>query len=588
MHHSHEHAADAWLDWPDNGTDILPHQINAQAAEPDTRVFVLIDEDSNDSSNDMGSNSSTSGGRVDGLICCQRRGRGMFVWGVRVREAAQRRGHALRLLAAAEAHARRTPGVEALLSTTIAANTAMSQAFPRLGYLLVRQLHLWPAWSVALDLHERRRSGAAPPDATLLSLLPGARAAVSSPEADALLPHWRRCGGTDELHAALMQLRRHRQSAGAEGSSSPGCAPSALHDWLPGEYAVHAACSPAVEQSVRRGDVWLLLLRELPELGAPAQERSPLHVARAAHAAAAEAAAAERHGAALIINRRDGYRGIPYAGIVASSAPALAVAVRQAAKIEPGVLKLYVDAPVDPSAFPLFAAGGGGAGGAPGGGAGSVADGGAHDCLVFAKPLLPPHPRCPPRSRSSLPARVANTTAAIAPVAADLAAAYLSGGANASSATRVVGDALAEPGECFLGTGALATALKATAACANATALADFLRATTSPTPPALNTSLNATGPPPTQQQIIDTANNGSTSDIIALAQASVAAMVAGQTAQQVQTLAGALDATGCLTGPVANKILPAIYTTLIEKFNYDVFAASVVCPGSRGFFINK
>lgn len=210
-----------------------------------------------------------------------------------------------------------------------------------------------------------------------------------------------------------------------------------------------------------------------------------------------------------------------------------------------------------------------------------------------------------PTKEQILSASQANTTAAIAPVAADLAAAYLSGGANASSATRVVGDALAEPGECFLGTvtnntlpvtwnalqGALATALKATAACANATALADFLRATTSPTPPALNTvgqSLNATGPPPTQQQIIDTANNGSTSDIIALAQASVAAMVAGQTAQQVQTLAGALDATGCLTGPVANKILPAIYTTLIEKFNYDVFAASVVCPGSRGFFINN
>eukprot|EP00887_Chlorella_sp_A99_P006509 scaffold3.g6509.t1 len=48
--------------------------------------------------------------------------------------------------------------------------------------------------------------------------------------------------------------------------------------------------------------------------------------------------------------------------------------------------------------------------------------------------------------------------------------------------------------------------------------------------------------------------------------------------AQIQQVWAAALDATGCLAGPVAKRAMPAVVTALAEGFFFDAFAASQVC----------
>eukprot|EP00887_Chlorella_sp_A99_P000219 scaffold13.g219.t1 len=211
-----------------------------------------------------------------------------------------------------------------------------------------------------------------------------------------------------------------------------------------------------------------------------------------------------------------------------------------------------------------------------------------------------PPPGGPVTSQDILSVSAQNDTSAIAPLAARIASAYLAGGAQQKDVVTAMGDALAAPGECYQGSvannslpiiynalqTAWAEAVKNASSCAKNTPLADFLTATLPPVDRNISytgASLNATGPPPTSQQIQQQA----TADATALAQAAVAAVVAGQAQAQAQAWGAALDATSCLSGPVA-KALTASYSALIDSFTYAIFNASSVCPTSRGFIIGN
>ena len=329
--------------FPDNGTDTLPERIDKQAAEPGVRVLALSD---------------TEDDRLDGLICCHQQTAAVcFILGLRVREESRGRGHAARLLRAAEKHARAV-GVAALLSCTISDNPAMAErVFPRAGWRHARRLHLFPSWPTALRVHEQlqhvngsgdRSSSSGSVATSLLTLLPAAAAAVGTPAADALMPGWRRCESAEQLRALLLELRAPQRQAGCAG---PAADPDALHDWLPGEYHTHAAHSATIDRAISDGDVWLL------QRGTGGSNSGS--------------------GAALWVQRQGAYRGTAFAGVVAGSSAALAAAARQAAALEPRVCKLYIDClhcrADDIAAEPLFS---------------SVGAEEVHDCLVFAKPLL--------------------------------------------------------------------------------------------------------------------------------------------------------------------------------------------------------
>ena len=164
----------------------------------------------------------------------------MFVWGARVRPEARRQGHAQRLLQAVEQHARETGGIVALLSTTIAANTAMTDVlFPRLGWQRLCRLDLWPSWALAVQLHGLLGGGGAPAGSTMLSLLPAAKSAASCQAAAELVPRWQRCSDARQLRGLLLRLRQQRAAAEASMAGDPCAAsqPEVFLDWLPGEYA---------------------------------------------------------------------------------------------------------------------------------------------------------------------------------------------------------------------------------------------------------------------------------------------------------------------------------------------------------------
>lgn len=62
----------------DGGNDALPYEINEQARDPSTRVFVCADAEED---------------RLQALMACQVRGQVLWLWGARTRE--ERRGQGL-------------------------------------------------------------------------------------------------------------------------------------------------------------------------------------------------------------------------------------------------------------------------------------------------------------------------------------------------------------------------------------------------------------------------------------------------------------------------------------------------------------
>ena len=224
----------------DGGHDTLPNTLAARAAEPGTHVLAA----------------ESGEGRLDALLCMQRRGDALWLWGARTREQARGQGLAQLLLVHAERHAEAT-GVTVLLSTTIQANPAMVHVFQKLGYQHQKRVHCWPAWEV----HNFSRAARGlqplplPPEQQAAPGAPGtalaeAAAAAASP---GWAPSWRVCVYPEELAQAVAALQQPVwQATGADA------VPPSAYSWLPGWYEVHPVGASVTLRLIEQGRVWLL------------------------------------------------------------------------------------------------------------------------------------------------------------------------------------------------------------------------------------------------------------------------------------------------------------------------------------------
>lgn len=228
-----------------SGTDDLPDTISSTAAQPSSHLLVA--------------STGGEGGQLDALLCCQQRGKVLWLFGARTAEekrgcglahlllvgCGMREGLLLHLAACnltalvfpqvgavpsalllrvslfcilppslscnaqevAEALAHTLPGVAALLSVTIPANNTMCRLFERRGFRQQRRVVAWPALPMAQATHQQLAAAGRRQPASFLSALPAAAAVADSEAARRLLPHWRRCGSAEELGAALQRLR---------------------------------------------------------------------------------------------------------------------------------------------------------------------------------------------------------------------------------------------------------------------------------------------------------------------------------------------------------------------------------------------
>ena len=71
----------------DGGTDALPSFINTNAAQPSTKIFAHV-----------GDPEGNLEDRLHALICCQVRGRVLWVWGARTREEQKGKGMGKQML----------------------------------------------------------------------------------------------------------------------------------------------------------------------------------------------------------------------------------------------------------------------------------------------------------------------------------------------------------------------------------------------------------------------------------------------------------------------------------------------------------
>lgn len=196
-----------------------------------------------------------------------------------------------------EAHARETPGVQALQSTTISANATMVRLFSQLGYASQAQLDIWHSPSDGAGA----AAGPAPPGG-------GGR------------HRWRPAATLQELRQALVHLRRRRRRLDSEhheaaAASLPGGAAHAAFCWLPGEYVLHPWGSAHTRALLQAGRIWLL------DAPPPAGPSPPAGV--------------------LLLDA--GHSGVTFAGVVVESAAGLAAAVAQAAALAPACRTFYVD-----------------------------------------------------------------------------------------------------------------------------------------------------------------------------------------------------------------------------------------------------
>ncbi|GAB4820714.1 hypothetical protein N2152v2_007760 [Parachlorella kessleri] len=331
----------------DGGTDSLPKHINQQAAEPHAHIFVA----------------ESRQGAVDALVCSQRHGDIVFLWGVRTREAARGKGLGTLLLRHVQQHARSELAVGWLLSTTIPSNKAMRRLFAQQGYFTLCNVDIWPSHEVesrAVELSyelrgQQQHNNCSHPELKVLDLpaevqpplltsLPHNKAAAlqSAAAASGLLSRWQVCTSLEQLVPIHELLRRPRAATALQALASPlpdqeqghlhasmlptpeDPANSGLLSWLPGEFV-----PLPFGQLGKAGEgtsVWLL---PPPEDGQARGNDSNGNLAEV--------------DAGILLLSCSEHHHLCYAGIVAGSEAALAAALVKALELQPRCVQFYID-----------------------------------------------------------------------------------------------------------------------------------------------------------------------------------------------------------------------------------------------------
>ncbi|PNH02630.1 hypothetical protein TSOC_011390 [Tetrabaena socialis] len=189
-------------------------------------------------------------GRVDGIICGERRASTVFLYGLRVREDSRGRGLG-RLL------------MRFIVSCTVSYNTAAQRIIGRQLHGPIHQVEVWPA-GPSLEGYEEaagwvRGRGTRAGAPHMLDWIPGARAALEADAAaQALLPRWRRASTADELSRAVAHLLYGTQASSHGVSATPHAAGLTPLLWLPMPYEVWPLESGFVQRELAAGNVWVL------------------------------------------------------------------------------------------------------------------------------------------------------------------------------------------------------------------------------------------------------------------------------------------------------------------------------------------
>ncbi|KAG2429966.1 hypothetical protein HYH02_013917 [Chlamydomonas schloesseri] len=315
------------------GTDYMPRLVKKLSEDPGVLVLAAEAVAPAAEGEEMGG-SEVGVGRIDGIICGERRGECIWLFGLRVREGIRGKGMGHFLMEAicsrsqveltcnahppgvappdfgplppplpAGAHAvahtdtchtqppssscSTTPEpITSIVTCTTSYNPAAQRIIGRQLTGPLYEVEGWPAHK-PLDDYEAavgwvRGRGVPAGAPNMLDWIPGARAALESDAAAlALLPRWRRVSDVSELRAAVSHLL-YGSSSGSSTTNgcSNGSSNRALEPllWLPMPYDAFPITGPFVTRELAAGNVWLLT----------APSSSPAAPASAAGAAAGE------------------------------------------------------------------------------------------------------------------------------------------------------------------------------------------------------------------------------------------------------------------------------------------------------------
>ncbi|KAG1668532.1 hypothetical protein FOA52_012126 [Chlamydomonas sp. UWO 241] len=188
------------------GKDYMPRMLESYAADENTLMLVATRK---------------GDGAVGGIVCADRRGSIVFLFGLRVCSKFRGRGLASMLVAAAsEGVPGAFPQATALMTVTIDANAAAVALFSKaLSPAPLYTAEAWPPWTCtyafesALGWPEKQ----AGPGDSIIDAVYGARELLcGDAEAAAQLPRWRPTRDVQELSAAVADIR----GGGGAGSGS--------------------------------------------------------------------------------------------------------------------------------------------------------------------------------------------------------------------------------------------------------------------------------------------------------------------------------------------------------------------------------
>ncbi|PNW73244.1 hypothetical protein CHLRE_14g624650v5 [Chlamydomonas reinhardtii] len=318
-----------------DGTDYMPRLVKKLSEDPG--VLVLAAEAVGSPEGETADSSGGGAGRIDGIICGERRGECIWLFGLRVREGIRGKGMGHFLMEAIctrapvelrcnahppgvappefgplpppaspaltvsnssspsdACHAAATPEpITSIVTCTTSYNPAAQRIIGRQLTGPLYEVEGWPSHK-PLDEYEAaagwvRGRGVPAGAPNMIDWIPGARQALESDvAAQALLPRWRRVSGVAELRSAVSHLlygttASSSSSSGGAGGRDPakGAASScrALEPllWLPMPYDAFPITGPFVARELAAGNVWLLTAPAPGSGGAGAEGKQEHH-----------------------------------------------------------------------------------------------------------------------------------------------------------------------------------------------------------------------------------------------------------------------------------------------------------------------
>lgn len=167
-----------------------------------------------------------------GMLCCQRRGNALWLFGVRTDEEFRGKGLASRLMH----HAESLPGsfygsaVRVLMLTTIESNMPMIRILKNRGFTRNRFVYIWPSWT---SVREKRQLLAmdAPAPCGIVDMFSGLKETLCD---HSLMPDsaiWYRCDTIEHVIEAMRSLQRQRSHNLPFNDDIGHCLPGEYEMW---------------------------------------------------------------------------------------------------------------------------------------------------------------------------------------------------------------------------------------------------------------------------------------------------------------------------------------------------------------------